>query len=298
MWTPFTLWTVFQYWFGASIYLLNLHFCRSSWELPELRDGHIQAISDSDGVNYPWYGCTTEMYTIVGPTKRSTTLTVSMNDNFCPSVTWSIPTGTTSIPPRLSSIQRDQRFTTWLVAMNEASAEIILLRTIRWRMQLAIEVDPEKPLGQRARLLDHFAQEQPEILLTNEPIPPNALVKPNANGAQELIWRPRRGKSVVVIPPKYWVDWKKWTLEFLDLVFYLLPLWLNLKQYVFVFIIYWSFIECLEMKVWPKHCHMLNYFSYVQNFVCMQFCEQEGVIVTLKCGLRFSHRCIDAAFEL
>ncbi|KAI5088201.1 hypothetical protein C0J45_21744, partial [Silurus meridionalis] len=174
----------------------------SSWELPELRDGHIQAISDSDGVNYPWYGCTTEIYTIVGPTKRSTTLTVSMNDNFCPSVTWSVPTGNTSVPPLLSSIQRDQRFTTWLVAMNEASDELVLLRTIRWRMQLAIEVDPKKPLGQRARLMDHLTQKQPEILAVNEPIPPNALVKPNANNAQVLIWRPTQGESVVVIPPK------------------------------------------------------------------------------------------------
>ncbi|XP_061732420.1 protein FAM78A isoform X3 [Nerophis ophidion] len=36
----------------------------SSWELPDLRDGKIQAISDSDGVNYPWYGNTTETCTI------------------------------------------------------------------------------------------------------------------------------------------------------------------------------------------------------------------------------------------
>lgn len=70
-------------------------------------------------------------------------------------------------------------------------------------MRLAIEVDPEKPLGQRARIMDHLTQEQPEILATNEPIPPNALVKPNANDAQVLIWRPKRGKSVVVIPSKY-----------------------------------------------------------------------------------------------
>ncbi|KAK1792866.1 hypothetical protein P4O66_012124 [Electrophorus voltai] len=175
----------------------------SSWELPELKNGHIQAISDSDGVNYPWYGCTTEMYTIVGPTDRSTTLMVSMNDNFSPSVTWSIPTGTLSSPPLLSSIRRDQRFTTWLVAMNESTAEMVLLRTIRWKMQLAIDVDPQKPLGQRTRLLEPLTQEQPEVLTKNEPIPPNALVKPNANDAQMLIWRPASGESVIVIPSKY-----------------------------------------------------------------------------------------------
>ncbi|XP_076854266.1 protein FAM78A isoform X2 [Brachyhypopomus gauderio] len=174
----------------------------SSWELPELKNGHSQAISDSDGVNYPWYGCTTEMFTIVGPTNRNTTLTVSMNDNFNPSVTWSVPTGTVSSPSLLSSIRRDQRFTTWLVATNESTAEMTLLRTIRWKMQLAISVDPKKPLGQRAQLLEPFTPDQPEVLTKNEPIPPNALVHPNANDAQMLIWRPTRGESVVVIPPK------------------------------------------------------------------------------------------------
>ncbi|XP_030647530.1 protein FAM78A [Chanos chanos] len=175
----------------------------SSWELPELKEGRIQAISDSDGVNYPWYGCTTEIYTIVGPTKRDTKLTVSMNDNFYPSVTWSVPVGTTNSPPLLSEIRRDQRFTTWLVARNEATSEMALLRTIRWRMRLCIEVDPQRPLGQRSKVVEPLVQEQPQVLLKNEAIPTNALVKPNANDAQVLVWRPRLGEPVVVIPPKY-----------------------------------------------------------------------------------------------
>ncbi|XP_028851662.1 protein FAM78A isoform X1 [Denticeps clupeoides] len=175
----------------------------SSWELPELKTGQIQAISDSDGVTYPWYGSTTEIYTIVGPTKRATKLTVSMNDNFCPSVTWTVPVGTADTPPRLSGIQRDQHFTTWLVALNETTAEMVLLQTIRWRMQLSIEVDPKRPLGQRGRLLEPQIQDRPQILETNEPIPPNALVRPNANDAQVLMWRPGTGKPIMVIRPKY-----------------------------------------------------------------------------------------------
>ena len=47
-----------------------------------------------------------------------------------------------------------------------------------------------------------YQMEQPEILPKNEPIPPNALVKPNANDAQVLIWRPKKGEPVVVIQPK------------------------------------------------------------------------------------------------
>uniref|UniRef100_W5MGV8 Family with sequence similarity 78 member Ab n=1 Tax=Lepisosteus oculatus TaxID=7918 RepID=W5MGV8_LEPOC len=155
----------------------------SSWELPDLRDGKMQAISDSDGVNYPWYGNTTETCTIVGPTKKDTKFTVRMNDNFYPSVTWGVPVSDSNLP-QLTSIRRDQSFITWLVAINQASGETVVLQTIKWRMQLHIEIDPGKPLGQRAKLLEPTAQEQPQVLARNEPIPPNAMVKPNANDAQ------------------------------------------------------------------------------------------------------------------
>ncbi|XP_026152790.1 protein FAM78A isoform X1 [Mastacembelus armatus] len=175
---------------------------KSSWELPDLRDGKIQAISDSDGVNYPWYGNTTETWTVVGPTKKDNKFTVSMNDNFYPSVTWGVPVSDSNVP-QLSSIHRDQSFTTWLVAINQATSETFVLQTIRWRMRLHINVDPDKPLGHRAVLDEPTAQEQPQILGKNEPIPPNAMVKPNANNAQVLMWRPKNGDPVVVIPPKY-----------------------------------------------------------------------------------------------
>lgn len=175
---------------------------RSSWELPDLRDGKIQAISDSDGVNYPWYGNTTETCTITGPTKKDTRFTVSMNDNFYPSVTWGVPVSDSSVP-QLSSIWRDQSFSTWLVAICQGTGEVLVLQTVRWRMRLHIAVDPEKPLGQRAALCEPTVQEPPQILGKNEAIPANALVKPNANDAQVLMWRPRVGEPVVVIPPKH-----------------------------------------------------------------------------------------------
>lgn len=173
----------------------------SSWELPELQSGKIQAISDSDGVNYPWYGNTTETCTIVGPTKRDTKFTVSMNDNFYPSVTWAVPVSEGNVA-KLTNIHRDQSFTTWLVATNTTTNDMVILQTIKWRMRLDISVNPNKPLGQRAKLQSPFAQEQPQILSKNEPIQPSAMVKPNANDAQVLMWRPTNGQPVVVIPPK------------------------------------------------------------------------------------------------
>lgn len=174
----------------------------SSWELPDLLEGKIQAISDSDGVNYPWYGNTTETCTIVGPTKKESKFNISMNDNFYPSVTWAVPVSESNVA-KLTSIHRDQSFTTWLVATNTATNEMVTLQTIKWRMRLGIEVNPSRPLGQRAKLQEPSAQEQPQVLSKNEPIPPSALVKPNANDAQVLMWRPKDGPPLVVIPPKH-----------------------------------------------------------------------------------------------
>ncbi|XP_027272907.1 protein FAM78B isoform X4 [Cricetulus griseus] len=180
-----------------------LHHCCiwSSWELPDLREGRVKAISDSDGVSYPWYGNTTETVTLVGPTNKISRFSVSMNDNFYPSVTWAVPVSDSNVP-LLTRIKRDQSFTTWLVAMNTTTKEKIILQTIKWRMRVDIEVDPLQLLGQRARLVGRTQQEQPRILSRMEPIPPNALVKPNANDAQVLMWRPKRGPPLVVIPPK------------------------------------------------------------------------------------------------
>ncbi|XP_069054494.1 protein FAM78A-like [Lepisosteus oculatus] len=174
----------------------------SSWEIPDLRDGKIQAISDSDGVNYPWYGNTTETCTIVGPTKKNTEIKVSMDDNFDTSVSWNVPKRNSNLH-QLTSIHRDQSFITWLVAINQSTREHLILKTIMWRMQLHIKIDPRKPLGQRAKLLKPTTQEQPQILAKKEPIPPNAMVKPNANDTQVLMWRPKKGKPVVVTPPKF-----------------------------------------------------------------------------------------------
>lgn len=87
-------------------------------------------------------------------------------------------------------------------ALSPLFQERIVLQTVRWRMRVDIEVDPDMPLGSRASLSGPPYQEQPHILNYQEPIPPNALGRPNANDAQVLMWRPRRGAPLVVIPPK------------------------------------------------------------------------------------------------
>ncbi|KAM4605247.1 uncharacterized protein ACJ7VT_017521 [Polymixia lowei] len=161
----------------------------SSWEIPALRSGQVNAISNSNGVRYPWNG---ENVRLTGPTSKPSTLKVSMANSLQASVTWVLTIGN-SKTPMLTHIKRDQSFITWLVAMNSVTKERIVLRTVRSRMQVDIAVDPDMPLGSRATPIRLSRQEQPHILNCQEPIPSNALGRPNANDAQVLMWRPRRG---------------------------------------------------------------------------------------------------------
>nr|CAB3263356.1 uncharacterized protein LOC494362 [Phallusia mammillata] len=199
----------------------------SSWEIPALKSGRIPAVSDSDGVSYPWYGNTTEIATIVGPTDSYRSMNLTMNDNFYPSVTWDIPVseGTSA---HLTRIVRDQSFVTWLAAINETTKEIIVLKTVRWKFYLEIDIDPTRELGSRSRIVAPRIQKQP--LITNGPceksffnspvknrrrgmdnnsnsnyigqIPISALVRPSANNAQTLIWRPTETTPIIVVPAK------------------------------------------------------------------------------------------------
>ncbi len=171
-------------------------------------------ISDSDGKNYPWYGSTQEVKLIEGPKEEFQNFTVTMNDNFHPHVTWDIPTSMERIP-RLTNVKRDQFFYTWLVAMDVLKGNFIVLKTVQWQMKLEIHVDPNKSLGNRAKLISNPEQEQPHILKKNIKIPKCALYPINANSAQVLIWRPYKSKPEMVIKPKYFrptdadkVTWK------------------------------------------------------------------------------------------
>lgn len=174
----------------------------SSWEIPALKTGQQRFVSDSDGKHYPWYGCTTEVATISGPTSCYSTFHLRMNDNFHPSITWDIPVRN-SHQVRLTHLERDQSFTVWLIAINKTTGQKFVLRTIKWRMQINIVVDGSQPLGRRARLMEPVIQDQPQILepWQNEVAPPEALRAPNANNAQTLIWRPATGGEVVIVPP-------------------------------------------------------------------------------------------------
>ncbi|KAK6194860.1 hypothetical protein SNE40_000399 [Patella caerulea] len=173
----------------------------TSWEFPELTSGKQIMISDCDGRHYPWYGSRNETVIFQGTSDVSQSATITMNDNFHPHVTWRNPANRNQANPNLTHIIRDQSFYVWLVAWNMTTMKSFILQTLQWRMELEIDVDPMKPLGQRAQLVSDPKPRQPVLLEKNIAIPRCALVPPNANSAQMLVWRAKKGKALCIIPP-------------------------------------------------------------------------------------------------
>ncbi|XP_041370309.1 protein FAM78B-like [Gigantopelta aegis] len=185
----------------------------TSWEFPELISGKQSMISDCDGRHYPWYGSRNETVIFETPCSSYQRATVTMNDNFHPHVTWRNPANRNQVEPNLSHIVRDQSFYVWLVVWNMTTMKSYILQTIRWTMKLEIEVNPKAELGKRARLISDPKPIQPVLLEKNVPIPHCALVPPNANSAQMLVWHPNKGKCVCIIPPVWNAEERETRIE-------------------------------------------------------------------------------------
>ena len=159
-------------------------------------------IGDADGKQYPWYGSKLELQTVHGPSTEPQTISVHMNDNFFPQVTWYIPYPEFDKTARLTNIHRRQKFYTFLVAKDLQSQQYHILNTIEWWMELNVRVDPSQPLGKRAHLIGPLEQAQPVVLAHNSvQLEAYALAPPNANNAQTLIWRPSHGDPKLIVPP-------------------------------------------------------------------------------------------------
>lgn len=172
----------------------------TSWEFPEITLGKYTMISDADGKLYPWYGARRELKTVKGPCDPQV-ICLEMNDNFFPQVTWHVPSDKYGREPKLTHIHRKQHFYTCLALKDINRNHIYIYKTITWNMELNIGVDPEQPLGQRAKLIGPLEQEQPKLLKHNIQLPVYSLRAPNANRSQVLIWRPMTGEPQVIVPP-------------------------------------------------------------------------------------------------
>jgi hypothetical protein len=155
-------------------------------------------VSDSDGKNFPFYGNKNEVETIIGPKPHSSLHKVIMSDNFCPHVTWDLPTQHQRYV-RLTNVKRNQKFITWLVAMDVHNSTFIVLKTYKWSIKLEIVVNPLAELGNRAKLISDPEQKQPHELKRNLKIPNCALYPSNANSCQRLIWHSSKMSDPLIV---------------------------------------------------------------------------------------------------
>jgi len=175
----------------------------TSWEFPQLTRGS-PCVNDSDGQNFPWYSYHKGMKEIKGPTKSETCFEVVMNDSPSSQLSLSVPSHYYQPRKTLTSVDRDQHFKVWLVVRNVNTDAVYPIKCISWNLTAAIEVSPENDQGSRVRVKDG-PRTPPIIHKSAHPVPLQALLSPECNKAQALIWRPTdpRRKVSVIVPPSW-----------------------------------------------------------------------------------------------
>jgi len=178
-------------------------FGYTSWEFPQLTRGQI-CVNDSDGNKFPWYSFRKGMHEIKGPTKTETIFNVVMTDSPSSRLSMSVPSPHYQARRCLSTISRNQQFKVWLVVRNVDTDDVYPFKCISWELSCMIGVTPTKEQGERARVLEG-PQKAPIIHKEPHSLPLQALLAPECNKAQALIWRPTdpKRKVSVIVPP----DW-------------------------------------------------------------------------------------------
>jgi len=133
-------------------------------------------------------------------------------------VTWYVPivddAGSRSRHPHLTKVTRLQRFLTYLVVHSanlpsspllSESCHLHVLKAVSWSVEVTINVDPMKPVGERVTFVGPARQCDPEVIdVTDAPsLTENAVQPPNANSSQTLIWWPAdtNEEPVVIVKP-------------------------------------------------------------------------------------------------
>lgn len=164
----------------------------TSFELPSV------PMSDADGTDAPWDGNTHERATVTGKSTPQD-VELSTDDNLKGHITWHEP-----LPPdgskkgpaaELQRVRRDQRFTTWLVARDDDTNRITVLKKVSWKSRVDISVNPGLPLGSRATV--KFVPVEQPIVVTpaSSPallsVPVRCLAAPFGNLSQQFWWTPK-----------------------------------------------------------------------------------------------------------
>ncbi len=116
----------------------------NAWVIPQL------PINDSVGTDYPF------QWGKKGCAWGYATANVYWEDAFSNNISWgqALPGGKMDPDSRLTGYSRDQSFVDWLIAYDTQNDRVFIIKETRWEWHVKIEVNPDAPLGQRARVSD------------------------------------------------------------------------------------------------------------------------------------------------
>ncbi|PAA54438.1 hypothetical protein BOX15_Mlig024035g1 [Macrostomum lignano] len=201
-----------------------------SWEFQPLKSGLHTMVNDSNGSQWPFYSHRQSMIDIKAGqvTKRQFT-ELKFSDYFYPTMHWGVESGGQIFP--LTEVSRRQSFKVWLLAIERGDKnpkdgyytrysqfrpqldKVYVLSSMQWRYNIDLKFDCSQPLGSRCIHIDDKQEERPSVLETIDDIPTSALVPPNCNACQSLIFYPADKSNPLILkkePEDIIVPWRKW----------------------------------------------------------------------------------------
>ncbi|BFZ13989.1 hypothetical protein BsWGS_17028 [Bradybaena similaris] len=153
-------------------------------------------ICDSDGTDHPWYPGKFSSVVFRGPSDRIQSASIAMSFSIQAKIAWYSPLNGLDHTHKLTKVARNQTFILWIAAVNHRTKELIVLKTMKWRVTLTILINPYKPKGQRSTVVSMPAWDQKIIMDYVLPIPEEVL-RPRETGFGPFVtWIPARGKAI------------------------------------------------------------------------------------------------------
>ena len=179
----------------------------SSCELPEVASGKYKMIADSTFEETMWYDVDSRA-SVIGPTNSPTFITVSMEDHPHTTVPWKLwfrreHDKLPGYASKLTNFHYKQMFYAFLVAELQHKAaenQSFVLHAVNWSTEMHFDIDAEKPIGKRSKLLP-TSQARP-CVMSDISLPTYARQPPCANDATFSVWRPFSGEPHIMQQPK------------------------------------------------------------------------------------------------
>ncbi|PAA61739.1 hypothetical protein BOX15_Mlig029727g1 [Macrostomum lignano] len=200
------------------------------WEFQPLKTGLHSMVNDSNGTQWPFYSHKSSMIDLrSGSRIRPGFHELRFSDYFYPTMHWQAESE--GFQYHLTNVIRRQGFKVWFIVIKRGPSnpmdgyitrylqyrpstdEPYVIKAMEWRYNIELNFDCLQPLGSRCTAIFDKQEEQPRVLNSIDPIPTSALVPPNCNACQSLIFYPTNRNHPLVLkktPEDIVVPWNEW----------------------------------------------------------------------------------------